>query len=70
MISRKEFRNWQNSIEIEGRPIRGIELARRLGRTDDTITKYRNVGVPDSEEPTLRLAMAAISANLKPWGVA
>lgn len=67
MIEAIDFRRWQAEIEVEGRPIRGIELARRLGREPDTLSRWRNSGVPDSEEKLLRLAMAAMSAGLQPW---
>lgn len=70
MIGPKEFRNWQSGIEVEGRAIRGNELARRLGRTPEYISRVRAAGVPDGEESIMRLAMAAIATGLKPWGAA
>lgn len=68
MITWKEFRNWQASVERHGRPIMGIELAFELGMTPETLSRYRRQGVPDEAERRMRLAMAAISAGLKPWG--
>lgn len=68
MVTAEDFRKWQAGIEVEGRGIRGVELARRLGKHQDTISTYRTVGIPDSEESVMRLAMAAISAGIKPFG--
>lgn len=70
MVTAKEFRTWQASVEIEGRPIRGVEIARRLGRSPETIAVYRNDGINDQAEMVMRLAMAAISEGVKPWGFA
>lgn len=64
----KEFRAWQASVEVEGRPIRGSELARRMGLTPEHVSRLRNGGTP--KDALYRLAMAAISAGVKPWGSA
>ncbi len=68
MISAKEFRTWQASIDVEGRPIRGIEVARRFGLAAETVSRFRTEGVKDGSEPIMRLAMAAMAAEIKPWG--
>lgn len=56
------------SVEIAGRPIRGTEVAHMLGRTPEYVSKCRKAGVSDEADKITRLAMAAISAGLKPWG--
>lgn len=69
MITAKEFRTWQAGIDVEGRPIRGIEIARRFGLAAETVSRFRQAGVSDGAEAITRLAMAAVSAGIKPWGV-
>jgi len=64
----KEFRAWQSSIEVEGRPIRGFELARRMELTPEHISRLRRDG--SAKDRLYRLAMAAITAGIKPWGEA
>lgn len=64
----REFRVWQASIEVEGRPLRGTEVARRMGLTPEHVSRLRNGGA--TKDMLYRLAMAAISAGVKPWGEA
>lgn len=65
----REFREWMASIEVEGRPIRGVELARRLGISQEHLSRIRRDGA-DNKANLYRLAMAAISNGVKPWGAA
>lgn len=58
----KSFRIWQAMVGLNGR-----QVAETLGKSEDTITRYRQHGVPMSEETMVRLAMAAVVANLPPW---
>ncbi len=67
MITAKEFRNWMTFVEVFERPVRGVELARMLGRAPETISRYRSEGVADTEEKIMRLAMAAIIRDVQPW---
>lgn len=69
MIQPKEFRLWMASIEVFGRPIQVQEVAQLVGRAPESLSRYRRDGVRDGEEKMMRLAMAAISSELKPWGV-
>lgn len=65
MITPKEFRTWQASLG-DGR-IGAAEIGRQMGKSPDTISRWRNAGVPDDVEPIVRLAMSAITAGLAPW---
>jgi len=63
----KEFRAWQASVEVEGRPMRGSEVARKMGITPEHVSRLRRDG--SSKDAVYRLAMAAISSGIKPWGM-
>lgn len=58
----KDFRIWQAMVDKNG-----MQAAMALGKSPDTISRYRKFGVPASEAPIVRLAMAAIAAGLKPY---
>lgn len=64
----KEFRTWQASVEVEGRPMRGSEVARKMGISPEHVSRLRRDG--SAKDSIYRLAMAAISTGMKPWGVA
>jgi hypothetical protein len=44
----------------------GKDLAADLGKSEDTIVRYRQQGVPERESRTVRLALAAIAYGLPP----
>jgi hypothetical protein len=67
-ITPKEFRLWQASVERYGRQIKGVELAGLFGVVPETVSRWRAFGVGDQEERRMRLAMAALTADIKPWG--
>lgn len=58
----KDFKRWQIDAGLNGR-----EAADALGKSEDTISRYRTQGVPASESPVVRLACAAIISKLPPW---
>lgn len=53
-----EFNAWKSSIGISG-----LEAARRLGISKNTVTRYSRQGAPHN----IALACAAIAVGLKPW---
>ena len=52
----KEIRVWMAENEMRNR-----ELGERLGRDEETISKWRNAGVPTQMGPAIRLALWAIA---------
>lgn len=56
------FRAWQAHMGFNG-----AETARRLGKSEDTISRYRKRGVGRSESRSIGLACAAISMGLPEW---
>jgi TPP-dependent pyruvate/acetoin dehydrogenase alpha subunit len=62
MVDPKDFRIWQAMVGKNG-----MQVAIALGKSTDTISRYRKHGVPMSEETMVRLAMAAVAAQLPPW---
>jgi len=61
-VDQKSFRIWQATVGLNGR-----EVAEALGKSEDTVTRYRTHGVPKTEATIVRLAMAAVAAGLAPW---
>lgn len=57
-----EFRIWQATVRLNGR-----KTALALGKSEDTISLYRTQGVAARESRIVRMACAAILANLEPW---
>lgn len=58
----KEFKQWMAEADFNGR-----ETAEALGKSEDTISRYRTAGVPKSESAVIRLACAAIVQKVGPW---
>ena len=58
----KDFKIWMAEVGLNGR-----QAAEALGKSEDTISRYRTVGVPPSEAGVIRLACAALAAKLAPW---
>lgn len=58
----KDFRLWMVEAGLNGR-----QTAEALGKSEDTVTRYRTNGVPRTEEPIVRLACAALLAKVEPW---
>jgi len=69
MVTAKEFRQWQASLDHSGRQVKGVDLALAFGVAPETISRWRANGIPDGDERRTRLAMAALSAGLNPWGL-
>lgn len=61
-MTAKDFRIWQASVGLNGR-----QVAEALGKSEDTVSRYRNGGVPAPEAAVVALAMSAIEAQLPPW---
>lgn len=55
------FRSFQDHLGKSGK-----ELAEELGKSEDTIVRYRQQGVPERESRTIRLALAALAYGLPP----
>lgn len=62
MMPPKDFKLWMVEAGLNGR-----EAAEALGKSTDTISRYRIVGVPTTEAPIVRLACAAVLAKIEPW---
>ena len=58
----KDFKLWMVEAGLNGRA-----AAEALGKSEDTISRYRTAGVPRSESAIVRLACAAIIAKVNPW---
>lgn len=58
-MTSEDFNNW-----LTERGFSGLEAARQLGVSKNTVVKYRRVGAP----LYIGLACAAISNSLAPWG--
>lgn len=58
----KVFREWQSHLGLSAK-----DCSRLLGKSDDTISRYRIKGVPIGEAKIVGLACSAIAFNLKPW---
>jgi len=67
MITDTDFRVWQATVKVDGKPATSGDIGRLLGRTPNTIVNFRRRGVPTGDEPLMRLAMSAISNGLAPW---
>jgi transcriptional regulator with XRE-family HTH domain len=57
----KQFKEWQVTMGWSA-----AEAARRLGKSPDTISKYRAKGVPQREALVVTLACKALEAGIKP----
>lgn len=57
-----EFELWLKTTGLNGR-----QAAELLGKDLDTVSGYRNRGVPRAQAKLVRLACAAIAARLAPW---
>jgi hypothetical protein len=62
IMQAKDFKLWMVEAGLNGR-----QAADALGKSEDTISRYRTSGVPKSETAIVRLACAAIVAKLAPW---
>ncbi|CDX26760.1 conserved hypothetical protein [Mesorhizobium plurifarium] len=56
------FIAWQSHMRFTS-----AEAARQLGKSADTISRYRRFGVPESEALIVGLACTAIAMKLPPW---
>lgn len=56
------FRSAQDHLGKSGK-----ELGEDLGKSEDTIVRYRKHGVPDRESRAIRLAIRALANALPPW---
>lgn len=45
----------------------GKALGAALGKSEDTIARYRRDGVPERESLAIRLAIRALANALPPW---
>lgn len=45
----------------------GIQIGQALGKSPNTIVRYRRDGVPEGESRAIRLALRAIANALPPW---
>ncbi len=57
------FREWQEQMKITA-----VQAAKLLGKSPDTISRYRTTGVPASEALVVGLACSALAMGLRPWG--
>lgn len=57
----KQFKAWQATMGWTA-----AEAGRRLGKSADTISKYRANGVPEREAIVVTLACNALEAGMKP----
>lgn len=55
------FRAAQDRLNLSGK-----EIGEALGKSQDTIVRYRQQGVPERESRAVRLALAALSYGLPP----
>lgn len=55
------FRAAQDRLNLSGK-----EIGEALGKSQDTIVRYRQQGVPERESRTVRLALAALAYGLPP----
>lgn len=60
-MSPKRFKDWQERMGWTA-----SEAAKRLGKSADTISAYRQRGVPGREATVVGLAMAALEHRLDP----
>lgn len=56
----KEFKQWQANMGWSA-----AETAKRLGKSPDTISNYRQRGVPRREQIVVGLAMVALEHRLE-----
>jgi len=55
------FRSTQERLGLSG-----IQIGQALGKSEDTIVRYRQTGVPERESRAIRLALAALAYGLPP----
>jgi transcriptional regulator with XRE-family HTH domain len=60
-MSPKRFKDWQERMGWSA-----AEVAKRLGKSPDTISAYRISGVPKAQALVVGLAMAALENRLEP----
>lgn len=60
-MTAKQFKEWQARMGWAG-----AEAGKRLGKSADTISKYRTQGVPPREAIVVSLACKALEAGIKP----
>jgi len=60
-MSPKRFQDWQARMGWSA-----AEVSKRLGKSPDTISDYRNKGVPKAQAQVVGLAMAALEHRLEP----
>jgi transcriptional regulator with XRE-family HTH domain len=60
-VTPEAFRATQDRLGLSGK-----ELGEALGKSQDTIVRYRQQGVPERESRAIRLALAALSYGLPP----
>lgn len=60
-MTAKEFKAWQADMGWTA-----TEAARRLGKSADTISRYRAHGVPERDAVTVALACKALANRLTP----
>lgn len=61
-MDRATFIAWQSHMQFSN-----AEAARQLGKSADTIARYRKSGVPASEGRVVALACAAIAMKVPAW---
>jgi hypothetical protein len=61
-MSKDQFVAWQKHLGISN-----AEAGRRLGKSADTIGRYRTQGVPASEAIMVGLACSALALGVPPW---
>lgn len=60
-MTAKAFKDWQTRMGWSA-----AEVAKRLGKSPDTISAYRINGVPKAQARVVGLAMAALEHRLEP----
>lgn len=60
-MTAKQFKDWQARMGWSA-----AEVAKRLGKSPDTISAYRVNGVPKGQATTVGLALAALEHRLEP----
>lgn len=56
------FKAWQAHMQLSN-----AEAARQLGKSEDTISRYRRLGVPASESTLVSKTCTAVALNLPGW---
>lgn len=61
-MTKEQFVAWQKHLGLSN-----AEAGRRLGKSADTISRYRSAGVPASEAEIVGLACSALALAIVPW---